>query len=299
VVPGTEPPYLPGPLIELTRKASGVFADRGFDNPRLEAELLLAGVLGIKRLDLYLQHDRPVTEEELERYRSAVRRRLKHEPLQYVLGTAAFRHLELAVDRRVLIPRPETEVLVGAVLEWARTRENLGAALDIGTGSGAIALSLAAEGSFTRVVATDVSQEALAVAQQNAHRIGLGDRVELREGSLFEPLHAGEQFTVIVSNPPYVADTERDTLAPEVREHEPATALFAGNDGLSVIKSLLRDAAQWLETGGLLALEIGATQGDEVMQRARASGHYENVRVLPDLSGRARVVLAERTAARD
>ncbi|HUF51143.1 MAG TPA: peptide chain release factor N(5)-glutamine methyltransferase [Longimicrobiales bacterium] len=291
-MPGPE--HEPGPLIELTRKAAGVFAERGFENARLEAELLLAGVLGMKRLDLYLQHDRPLTDAELERFRVAVRRRLKHEPLQYVLGTAAFRRLELYVDQRVLIPRPETEVLAGAVLDWARTRAGVGAALDIGTGSGAIALSLAGEGSFTRVVATDVSSDALAVAQQNAHRVGLADRVELRHGSLFEPLLAGETFTVIVSNPPYIAESERATLAPEVVAHEPAAALFAGADGLNIIDALLRGAHMWLEPRGLLALEIGATQGDAVLRRAHELGRYENARVVHDLSGRPRVVLAER-----
>ena len=298
-MPGPESVHTPGPLIELTRKAAGVFAERGFDNARLEAELLLAGVLGIKRLDLYLQHDRPVTEAELERFRAVVRRRLKHEPLQYVLGSAAFRRLELFVDRRVLIPRPETEVLVGAVLEWAKTRANIGAALDIGTGSGAIALSLAGEGAFTRVVATDVSADALAVAQQNAHRVGLGDRVEFRDGSLFEPLRSDERFSVIVSNPPYVAESERAQLAAEVVEHEPATALFAGEDGLVIIDALLRGAAAWLEPAGLLALEIGAAQGGAVLERARATGNYDNVRVQPDLSGRPRVMLAERSARRE
>lgn len=295
--------------LELAGKAATVFAERGFENGRLEAELLLAGTLCIRRLDLYLQHDRPVTEAELERFRSAVRRRLRHEPLQYVLGTAAFRQLELQVDPRVLIPRPETEVLVGAVLDWCAagdrgtgdrgtghrgTGDRLGAALDIGTGSGAIALSLAREGRLERVVATDVSHDALNVAAENARRTELSDVVEFRHGSLFEPLRAAERFRVIVSNPPYVAESERAALPPEVRDHEPGGALFAGADGLDVIVALVDGAAAWLEPGGLLAVEIGATQADAVLGKVRAVGAWTNGRVMNDFAGRPRVVLAER-----
>jgi release factor glutamine methyltransferase len=291
------------PALELTRKAAAVLAERGFANARLEAELLLAGVLGIRRLDLYLQHERPVDGAELERYRAWVRRRLKHEPLQYIVGTAAFRKLELHVDPRVLIPRPETEVLVGEVLSWAMSRAPLGAALDIGTGSGAIALSLAREGSFARIVATDVSQDALDVARDNAQRAGLSvgavtggavtGGVEFRCGAYFEPLREGERFTAIVANPPYVADDERAALAPEIREHEPASALLAGPDGLRDIEALIAGAPPWLEAGGLLALEIGDGQAEAVLARVSATGAYVNARVVADLTGRMRVLIAE------
>jgi release factor glutamine methyltransferase len=280
--------------LELTRKAGAVLAERGFPNARLEAELLLAGVLGIRRLDLYLQHDRPVDGAELERYRAWVRRRLKHEPLQYIVGTAAFRKLELHVDPRVLIPRPETEVLVGEVLSWATLHGSWGAALDIGTGSGAIALSLACEGRFARIVATDVSRDALDVARGNAQRAGLSDVVEFRCGAYFEPVREGERFTVIVANPPYVAESERAMLAPEVREHEPAAALFAGADGLSAIDELVAGAPPWLESGGLLALEIGDGQAEAVLERVRATAAYANASVVADLTGRRRVLVAER-----
>jgi release factor glutamine methyltransferase len=283
-------------VLELTAKAAAVFAERGFENARLEAELLLAGILGIRRLDLYLQHERPVSAQELETYRAAVRRRLKHEPLQYVLGKAAFRQLELQVDARVLIPRPETEVLVGQVLDWATSHGAAGAALDIGTGSGAIALSLAREGGFERIVATDVSAAALAVAAENARRTGLSDVVEFRLGSLFEPLHAAERFAVIVSNPPYVAETDRPTLAPEVVDHEPAAALFAGDDGLDVVRALIAGAAAYLEPGGLLALEVGATQAARVLELVRVHGGYTAGRMILDLAGRPRIIAAERTA---
>jgi release factor glutamine methyltransferase len=281
--------------LELTRKAAGVFAERGFENARLEAELLLAGVLGVKRLDLYLQHDRPVSAAEVARYREAVRRRLRHEPLQYVLGTAAFRELELQVDRRVLIPRPETEVLVGLVLAWAADRPHAQSVVDIGTGSGAIALSLAAEGSFARVVATDVSPDALAVAAANAQRAGLVGRVELRAGPLFEPVR-GERFAAVVSNPPYVAESERPTLAPEVREHEPGIALFGGPTGLDVVAALIEQAPGYLQPGALLAVEIGLGQGAEVLDLMARAAVYTDARMVADLTGRPRFALAERVA---
>jgi release factor glutamine methyltransferase len=284
------------PALELTRKAAAVLAERGFTNARLEAELLLAGVLGIRRLDLYLQHERPVDGVELDRYRAWVRRRLQHEPLQYIVGTMAFRTLELHVDARVLIPRPETEVLVGEVLAWATARGSWGAALDVGTGSGAIALSLAREGRFAQIVATDVSTDALDVARDNAALAGLSDVVQFRCGAYFEPLRAGERFTAIVANPPYVADSERARLAPEVRDHEPPAALFAGPDGLRVIDGLIAGASRWLEGGGLLALEIGDGQAESVLERVRATGEYATARVVADLTGRMRVLLAERAA---
>ncbi|NIY07188.1 MAG: HemK family protein methyltransferase, partial [Gemmatimonadetes bacterium] len=196
--------------MEIARAAAAYMAERGIENARLEAELLLASVLGLSRLELYLQHDRPLTPGEKESFRALVRRRLKREPLQYVLGEVQFRALSLRVDPRVLIPRPETEVLVGEVLRWAASRgaaEGL-TAVDVGTGSGAIALSLAKEGPFRRVVATDVSTDALEVARQNAARAGLAERVEFRTGALWDALRPGERFDVVVSNPPYIPEAE-------------------------------------------------------------------------------------------
>lgn len=279
-------------VLELAGKAAGVLRDRaGIENARLEAEQMLAAVLGLDRLGLYLQFDRPVTNEELERYRAMVRRRLKREPLQYILGTVGFRHLVLHVDARVLIPRPETEVLVGEVLSWAADRP-VSSALDIGTGSGAIALSLARESNVERVVATDASEGALEVARANAERLGLADRVELRLGRTWEPVRADEQFDIIVSNPPYVAETERETLQPEVRDWEPAEALFAANTGLDMLDAIVAGAPEHLRPGGLLAVEVGLGQAETVRERAQARG-LRNVRIAQDLTGRDRIVLAE------
>ena len=285
----------PRPL-ELTRLAAEHLAAKGVEEPRLDAELLLAHVLGIRRLDLYLQFERPLTPEEVASYREAVRRRSRREPLQYITGTVGFRELELGVDARVLIPRPETEVLVGAVLEWAEGRSGL-VALDIGTGSGAIALSLLKEGPFARVVATDVSPEALAVTRENAARTGLAGGLETREGALWAPVGDGERFDVIVSNPPYVAEADRGTLQPEVADHEPAAALFAGADGLGVLRGIVEGAWSRLETGGLLAVEVGLGQAREVAGWLEAA-RFGAPRIVEDLTGRERVVLAARNGER-
>ncbi len=280
--------------VELVRWTDGYLAARGFADPRLNAELLLAGVLGLKRLDLYLQFDRPLTVEELAEFKVRLKRRLRHEPLQYIEGTAAFRALELTVDRRVLIPRPETELLVGEVLAWATGRPG-GDVLDLGTGSGAIALSLRREGRFGRIVATDVSAAALEVARENARRAGVADLVDFREGSLFAPV-APEAFDVIVSNPPYVGLRDRSTLAAEVGEWEPAEALFAGADGLDVIRQIVSHAPEHLRGGGLLAIEIGDTQAPAATALIRATGAFNEPRVRKDYAGRDRIIIAERFA---
>jgi release factor glutamine methyltransferase len=191
----------------------------------------------------------------------------------------------------VLIPRPETESLVQAVLDWAEGRDGL-TALDVGTGSGAIALALATEGPFRHVVAVDLSADALEVARANADEAAPGTAVELRQGSLYDAV-PGERFDVLVSNPPYVGDEERGSLDAEVREWEPAAALFAGQGGLDVIRPLVAGAPEHLEPGGLLAMEIGAAQADAVRDVIRATGAFAEPRVVKDLAGRDRIVLAE------
>lgn len=287
--------------LALTRVAADHMRERGIENARLDAELLLASVLGVSRLDLYLQFDRPLSDSEVDRFRELVRRRLRREPLQYIVGEAYFRELVLRVDPRVLIPRPETELLVGEVLAWARGRVEDGGSeagpglsvVDIGTGSGAIALSLALEGPFRRVVATDLSADALEVAAENARLSGLAERVEFREGALWGALGEGERFDIVVSNPPYISEADRGELEPEVHDWEPGTALFAADAGLAVLASLVAGAPAHLRPGGLLALEIGADQGAAVMARIEETGAYGSARLVHDLAGRERMVLAE------
>ena len=278
-------------VMELVGWTANYLGEKGFHNARLNAELLLAGTLGLKRLDLYLQHDRPLRPDEMAQFKPRLLRRAKREPLQYIDGTAAFRDLVLRVDARVLIPRPETERLVQAVLDWAEGRDAL-SALDVGTGSGAIALALATEGPFARVVAVDVSPDALEVARANAREAAPDAPVDFRLGSLYAAA-AGERFDVVVSNPPYVGEDERAALDPEVRDWEPAAALFAGAGGLDVIRPLVEGAAAHLEPGGLLAMEIGAGQADAVTALVRATGAFAEPRVRADLAGRDRIVTAE------
>lgn len=280
-------------VLRLMRWSGQYLEEKGVERGRLDAEHLLAHALGLERLQLYLQFDRPLEQDELDRFRPLLRRRAGREPLQYIVGRAAFRELDLKVDRRVLIPRPETEVLVEEVLAWAggTGRDDL-VALDLGTGTGAIALSLVVEGPFERVVATDVSTEALDVARGNAAEIEGGDRVTFAAGSLYDALGADERFDAVVSNPPYVADAEAGSLQPEVGEWEPAQALFGGPDGLRFIRSIVAGAPARLRPGGLLALEVGMGQTGPVVAIVEETGEFEDVRVRRDLAGRERVVLA-------
>jgi len=285
------PPGEPWTPIRLTRWSGEYLRERGVENGRLDAELILAHVLGVRRLDLYLQFDRPMQDPELGAYKELLRRRAAREPLQYVLGTVAFRELDLRVDARALIPRPETEILVGEVLAWAEDRGTDLTGLDVGTGSGVIALSLLREGPFRSFVATDPSPAALELARDNAVSTGLQERIEFRAGGLFQPVNPGERFDVLVSNPPYIPEGERESLPVEVAGWEPPEALFAGQDGLSVILPLIQDGPRFLMPGGLLAVEVGADQGARVAQGMEDTGCFQRVSVCPDLAGRGRVVV--------
>jgi release factor glutamine methyltransferase len=288
----------PWTVLGMVRWCGDYLREKGVERGRLEGELLLAEVLGLRRLDLYLQHDRPLTAEEITAFKPLLLRRARREPLQYILGRTAFRELDLKTDRRGLIPRPETEALVQEVLDWATARGDVdgpGAgltAVDVGTGTGCIALSLALEGPFGRVTATDASGDTLDLARENARHTDLEDRIEFLQGSVYAPV-AGRRFDVVVSNPPYVAESERDFLSPEILEWEPEGALFAGADGLDVLRGLVAGVAEHLAPEGLLALEIGMDQAERVVELIRATGAFAEPSVRNDLAGRPRIVLAE------
>jgi release factor glutamine methyltransferase len=284
-------------VLRLMLWSADYLASKGVESARLDAEHLLAHVLGVGRLEMYLQHERPLEPGELDAFRPLLRRRASREPLQHILGRQAFRELDLEVGPAALIPRPETERLVQEVLDWARSAATGSlSALDVGTGTGAIALSLLAEGPFGRVVATDVSPRALELAARNARSAGLETGLELREGAYFEAAPDGERFDVVVSNPPYVAETDWDALQPEVLDWEPVEALFAGPDGLSALREIVEGAGAVLRPGGLLALEVGAGQADRVVEMIEGCGDYRDVRVLRDLAGKQRVVMATRAS---
>jgi release factor glutamine methyltransferase len=224
--------------------------------------------------------------------KAAAAKRALGAPLAYAVGTAAFRKLTLAVDDRVLIPRPETELIVDLVLELSRARPG-GTAIDIGTGSGAIALALASEGTFDRVLAGDVSADAIAVARENAGRLTDEERarVEFRVGSLFAPF-AGESARVVVSNPPYIAGFEAVELPAGVRSWEPAVALFGGADGMTLIRQLVREARHVLERDGWLVMEVDARRALEVVEVVSLYDSYADIGVRLDLAGRERFVVA-------
>jgi len=260
-------------------------AAAGSTTPRLDAELLLAEALGVQRTTLFTDPGREVTGPAVRAFQDAVRRRsVLREPVAYILGRKGFRHIDLQVDSRVLVPRPETELLVEIGLTLAAGAR----VVDVGTGSGAIALALKHERPDLDVVGTDVSAEALDVARANAAALGL--QVELREGDL---LAGVRDCDAILSNPPYVADGERASLPAEIVHHEPAGALFAGGDGLDVIRRLVPAAAAALRAGGLLALELGAGQAGAVAALLADAG-FADVHARADLAGIERVVVGLR-----
>lgn len=281
-------------VLDVLQLAAGHLESSGVASPRLDAEVLLGLVLGLDRIHLYVQHDRPLTTEELESYRVAIARRAKREPVAYIVGEREFYSQPFTVDRRVLVPRPETEHLVETVLEALQTTFGADVALsfaDIGTGSGAVAVTLARLEERARAVATDISPDALSVAAHNAERHGVRARIDFRAGDLYRPL-ADERFHAIVSNPPYIKESDYENLAAEVRAFEPRTALAAGPDGLDVIRRLIDGAPRHLLPGGFLALEIGWNQGEEVRRLARARG-LVCARIVPDLAGLDRVAVIE------
>jgi release factor glutamine methyltransferase len=260
----------------------------GVESPRLDAELLLAEAAGIDRSRLIAEPDAALAPSAGREFGAMVRRRLRREPVAYILGRRWFRDIELRVDRRVLIPRPETELLVEVALELQPRR-----ALDVGTGSGAVALALAAELPGVNVIASDSSPEAILMARENAARLGLAERV----GFVAETLPAGGGFDLLLANLPYVAESEWSRLEPEIREWEPREALLGGPDGLDAIRDLLADLRE-RETGGkpytaAVALEVGADQAGAVAAMLAEAG-FPRTETRHDLAGIGRVVLARR-----
>jgi release factor glutamine methyltransferase len=256
-----------------------------------EARDIVAAIVDMPRFWPSLNREGILTVDLSTRAWQAAKRRANGSPFAYAVGRAAFRHLTVDVDERVLIPRQETEVLVECILDRARD----GVAIDIGTGSGAIALALATEGHFKRVIATDVSREALDVARVNVARLSsaLRSPVELRHGSLLAPVR-GERAAVLASNPPYIAYDEALMLPDSVRDWEPPVALFAPRNGMALIASIIREGADVLETDGLLALEIDAGRASLAVEIAMSDGRYRDVCVERDMAGRERVLLARR-----
>lgn len=280
-------------LLELLKKSTDFLAKKGIDNARLQSELIFAGTLRCRRLDLYLQFERPLTQEQIDTLRERILRRARHEPVQYIVGDTDFRTLTLKCDSRALIPRPETEELVGFVLEKLNAMCPAGTSarvLDLGTGTGAIALSLAKERPGTEIVAVDKSVAALSLAQENAEKLSVPASVKFLQSDWFENI-AGT-FDAIISNPPYLTQSEWECAQPEVRDHEPLSALVAANAGLSDLEKILRGARNHLAPGGFIALETGIAQHPALEILAREYG-FEKTESRTDLSGRPRFFFAE------
>ena len=286
--------------MEVLRLSTGYLEEKGIESPRLTAELLLSDVLGCRRIDLYLWFDRPIEEKELSTFRRYLRLRAGGTPVDYITGKSEFYGLQLEVDPRVMIPRPETEILVEKVLAFL---EDCAAGsngdeellfLDLGVGSGAISLALLDQLPASTAMAVDISLDALQVACLNADILDFSFRFNPVQGDLYRPVKDHERFDLIVSNPPYIPGEERDNLPREVREHEPSVALFAADGGLATIRGVVKGAPEHLRKGGILAIEIGAGQGEEAVSIVERVPALNLLALEKDLSGVERIVLARK-----
>lgn len=292
--PSPVPPAAGGAktVLQLITVTTQLFAKHNVDSPRLEAELLLAHVLGVERIQLYVRFDQPLAEVEIARFRELVKRRGRHEPVHYILGHREFWSIDLQVERGVLIPRPDTECLVEEAVAWCRAHPDATLVADVGTGSGAIAIALAKELPTLTVFAGDLAEVPLRVAADNARKNDVAERVTVLRADLLAPLAAaaGRAFDVLVSNPPYIAEPELATLEPHVRDWEPREALVGGPDGLDVVRALVAQLAGGLAPGGAAFIEIGCDQGEAA--RALLLPHFAEVRIRKDYAGLDRVVVA-------
>jgi len=286
-------------ILEVLNGSTNYLKDHRVEDPRLNAELLLARSLNLSREGLYMRLHDQVEEQDKEVLEKLIQRRISGEPLQYILEHQEFWSLEFKVDPRVLIPRPETELLVEQSL-LILSESSLGripSVLEIGTGSGAIAIALAKELKNIFVVATDISMEALVLANENARSAGVQRQINFVKGDLFGPLHPLKRsppFDLILSNPPYITRRKIHTLAKEVKDHEPRIALDGGEDGLAFYRRIIPEAHRYLREGGWLLLEVALGQSGIVSGMIEEGGNFLKTESLPDLSGIGRVVKARR-----
>ena len=273
-------------VLEVLQSTTGYFQKHNVESPRLNAEHLLAHVLGRKRIELYLEFERELNESELAPLRDLVKRRAEGEPLQHLLGTVEFCGHTFVCDKRAMVPRPETEQLVELIESKIENRKSK--ILDVGTGSGVIALSLAAESPEAEIVAADISEDALALARENAERLGLADRVRFLKSNLLENVEG--VFDLIAANLPYISTEQRQTLSREVL-HDPEVALFGGVGGDELVRELIAQAPSRLRPGGTLALEIGIGQSEALVE-ALTEKNYRDIWTKNDYSGVTRFLFA-------
>jgi len=280
-------------ILEVLKWTSRYFQGKGISNPRTDAEVLLAHALGVERIDLYLRYDQPLTADERAVYREFVRRRASGEPVQYITGHREFWSLDFEVTPDVLIPRPETEVLVEIAIKYLKERR-FRRVVDIGTGAGVIAVALAHEIDGISVLATDISSSAINVARRNAVKHGVADRIRFIVMNLFESLLPDVKFDVIVSNPPYVSSEEYRKLDREIKNFEPSIALLGGADGLDVVRRLIVQGISHLTTGGFLFIEIGYGQAEAVRDFVSGLGQEVSINIFDDYAHIPRVVCIEK-----
>lgn len=284
-------------VLEVIQRSSEYLARKGVESPRLQIELILAHLLQMPRLKLYLNFNRLLTTTELDALRGLVQRRAAREPVQHILGSTSFCGLEMAVTPEVLVPRPETELLAERAWEFLKQCEASGQApgrvLDFGTGSGCLAIALAVQVPQAQVSALDISETALQVARQNALRHGVEGRIQFHAGDGFAALPAGSEFDLLVSNPPYIPSAEIGHLEPEVRGHDPHTALDGGRDGLDFYRRLAVEAPTFLAPGGRLMLEFGDGQ-EEALRQILSEPTWVIDAVAKDYSKRPRILIAHR-----
>ena len=262
------------------------------ENARLEAEMLLCNVLKTNRLNLYLNSDRHLTDDHLFMYKKLIQRRLKGEPIAYIVGSKEFMNFDLIVDENVLIPRPETEILVEIVIDRLKNISGKIKIADLGTGSGAIAISIAKFIVNVEVEAVDISEKAIEVAKLNAINNNVADKINFHVGDLFDPIF-DQQFNVIVSNPPYIPSDIINTLQSEVKNYEPRIALDGGADGLNFYRKIINESPKLLLKNGFIAVEIGYDQSELITNLIESGGRFKQIEVIKDLAGLDRIVIAK------
>ncbi len=282
-------------ILALIRWADERFKKEGLATPRLDAEVLLAETLGMDRVGLYTHFDQPLKPDELARFKKLILRRLRREPIAYILGKREFWSLPFKVTRDVLIPRPETEILVSEAL---KTQAHLDGKtlriLEIGTGSGAITIAIARGLPLARVVATDLSAKALSVAEENALQNGVREQIHFLQGDLFQPLQKGETFDLVITNPPYIPREQFPSLMPEVRDFEPRIALDGGMNGLEFFRRALPMVGKFLDPGGWFLAEMGAGQDQEILKLVEKIPDLDSFDFVKDLAGIKRVFKARK-----
>ena len=284
-------------IIEAILNATNRLSAAGVTHVRLDAEVLLAHIIKKDRVWLITHRDDMLDDRARRDFDDAIRRRTKREPLQHIIGNQEFWGLEFTVTPDVLIPRPETELIVEAALALVQDRNSPVRIVDLCTGSGCIAVSLAKELASARVIATDASEKALAVARENARHHGVANRIRFLEGDLFEPLEELDirgHIDIMVSNPPYVRTGDLPTLQPEVRDYEPAMALIAGHEGTEIAMRIIRNATGYLKKSGALIMEMGLGQAEALTRMIETTGAYDKPGVLKDLAGIERVIVAKK-----